>query len=96
MFVVREEPGAVTFDVLVTPRASRERLGPVVDGRLKVAVSAPPVDGEANAAVCALLARALGVARSRVSVARGDSSRRKTVRVEGVAVDVVVRLATPV
>lgn len=89
MLPIREDAGAVTFDVLVTPRASRERLGPVVDARLKVTVTAPPVEGEANAAVCALLARALGVARGRVSVARGETGRRKTVRVEGVTADAV-------
>jgi uncharacterized protein (TIGR00251 family) len=92
MLTVREEAGAVTFDVLVTPRASRERIGPVVDGRLKVAVTAPPVEGEANAAVCALLARALGVPRSAVAVVRGDTGRRKTVRVAGVAAAAVLAL----
>jgi uncharacterized protein len=85
MLAVREEAGAVSFEVHVTPRASRARLGPVVDGRLKIAVTAPPVEGEANAAVCAAIARALGVAKSRVSIARGDTGRKKTVRVEGVA-----------
>jgi uncharacterized protein (TIGR00251 family) len=84
MLAVREDEGGVTFDVLVTPRASREKVGPVHEGRLKVAVTAPPVEGEANAAVCALLARALGVPKSRVTVLRGDTGRRKTVRVEGV------------
>jgi uncharacterized protein len=88
MLPVREDAGAVVFDVLVTPRASRERIGPVIDGRLKVAVTAPPVDGEANAAVCAALARALGVARSSVAVLRGESGRRKTVRVAGVSASV--------
>jgi len=89
---VREETGAVTFDVLVTPRASRERVGPVLEGRLKVAVTAPPVEGEANAAVCALIAKALGVAKSAVTVVRGESGRRKTVRVVGVGADAVRRL----
>ncbi len=77
--------GAVTFDVLVQPRASRAKLGPVHDGRLKVAVTAPPVDGEANAAVVELIAKALGVARGAVEVVAGTSSRRKTLRVRGVA-----------
>ena len=81
---LREQAGAVTFDVLVQPRASRAKLGPVHDGRLKVAVTAPPVDGEANAAVIEALAKALGVARSAVEVIAGASSRRKTVRVAGV------------
>lgn len=80
---ITEHAGAITFDVLVQPRASRARLGPIHDGRLKVAVTAPPVDGEANAAVIELLARQLGVPRGAVEVIAGASSRRKTVRVTG-------------
>jgi uncharacterized protein (TIGR00251 family) len=55
----------------------------VHDGRLKLAVTAPPVDGEANAAVVELLARELGVPRAAVEVVAGATSRRKTVRVVG-------------
>lgn len=80
---ITEAEGAVTFDVLVQPRASRARLGPIHDGRLKVAVTAPPVDGEANAAVIALLAKQLGVGKGAVEVIAGQSSRRKTLRVTG-------------
>jgi uncharacterized protein len=82
---LREHDGGVTFDVLVQPRASRAKVGPVHDGRLKILVTAPPVDGEANAAVIELIAKTLGVAKSAVSVVAGATSRRKTVRVEGVA-----------
>lgn len=82
---VREHAGAVTFDVLVQPRASRAKLGPVHDGRLKVAVTSPPVDGEANAAVIELVAKSLGVAKSAVEVVAGVTSRRKTIRVAGVS-----------
>ncbi len=73
----------ITFDVLVQPRASRAKLGPRHDGRIKVAVTAPPVDGEANAAVIELIAKALGVARRDVEVISGATSRRKTIRVTG-------------
>jgi uncharacterized protein len=90
---VREEAGGLCFDVLVTPRASRERIGPLVGERLKIAVTAPPVEGEANAAVVAALARALGVPRASVSIVRGDGSRRKTVRVVGVVRALVESLA---
>jgi uncharacterized protein YggU (UPF0235/DUF167 family) len=45
-------------------------------------VAAPPVDGKANAAVCALIAESYGVPKSRVSVVRGASARDKVVRVE--------------
>ncbi len=91
---ITEDAGAVTFDVLVQPRASRPKIGPVHDGRLKLAVTAPPVDGEANAAVIELLADALGVGRRDVVVIAGLSSRRKTVRVTGTTTHAVSRLVT--
>lgn len=90
---IQEHAGAVTFDVLVQPRASRVKLGPVHDHRLKIAVTAPPVDGEANAAVIEAIAKALGVARGAVEVVAGASSRRKTVRVTGVTRAAVEALA---
>jgi uncharacterized protein len=74
----------VTFDVLVQPRASRAKIGPRHDGRIKIAVTAPPVDGEANAAVIEVLAGALGVRKGDIEIVAGASSRRKTVRVAGV------------
>jgi len=81
---ITEQPDSITVDVLVQPRASRAKLGPVHDGRLKVSVTAPPVDGEANAAVIELFAKRLGVPRSAVEVVAGASSRRKTLRIAGV------------
>lgn len=80
---VRATAEGVEFDVLVSPRASRPRLGPVHGDRLKLAVTAPPVDGEANAAVLELVSRALEVPRGAVEVVAGAASRRKTLRVRG-------------
>ncbi len=57
-----------------------ERAGAVV-----IRVTAPPVDGKANAALCELVARAAGVAPSAVRVLRGAGARDKVVRVDGVA-----------
>ena len=84
--LARVDGDAIVFDVLVQPRASRAKLGPIHDGRVKIAVTAPPVDGEANAAVIELVAKQLGVAKRAVAVIAGASSRRKTLRVTGVAV----------
>jgi uncharacterized protein (TIGR00251 family) len=81
---VKQVGDAVTFDVLVQPRASRAQIGPLHDGRVKIAVTAPPVDGEANAAVIELVAKSLGIAKRAVEVTAGASSRRKTLRVTGV------------
>jgi uncharacterized protein (TIGR00251 family) len=81
----------VTVDILVQPRASRAKIGPMHDGRLKIAVTAPPVDGEANAAVIDAVARWFGVARGGVEVVAGASSRRKTLQIEGVTPDELAR-----
>jgi hypothetical protein len=83
MLAIRPDGDGVRFDVLVQPRASRARVGPLHGDRLKVAVTAPPVDGAANAAVIEALAHALGVPRRNVSIVAGASLRRKTVRVAG-------------
>jgi uncharacterized protein (TIGR00251 family) len=90
----REEAGALVIDVLVAPRASRAKLGPVHGDRVKVAVTAPPVDGEANAAVIELFAKRFGVAKRDVTITSGPSSKRKTVRVAGATLDALARALT--
>ena len=70
--------------VRVTPRAARSEIAGERDGVLLVRVTAAPEGGKANAAVCRLVARALGVAPSRVGVLRGVGSREKVLRLEGV------------
>ncbi len=75
--------GALIVDVQVVPRASRPAVGPAVGDRLRVAVTAPPVDGAANAAVIEALAAAFDVRRAAISIIRGETGRRKTVRIEG-------------
>ena len=82
----------ITIDILVQPRASRTKIGPMHDGRLKIAVTAPPVDGEANAAVIDLIARRLGVARGDVEVIAGASSRRKTLRIANATAQQIAEL----
>jgi uncharacterized protein (TIGR00251 family) len=76
---------AVQISVRVQPRAKRDELvGLREDGTLVVRVSAPPVDGRANRALCTLIAARAGVAPSKVTIVRGEGSRDKLVRVEGV------------
>ena len=80
---INEAEGAITFDVQVVPRASRDRLGPVHGERLKVQLTAPPVDGAANDALVQLVAKSLGRPRGDVAIVRGQTGRKKTVRVAG-------------
>jgi uncharacterized protein (TIGR00251 family) len=82
---LRADEGGVTLELLVQPRASRTRLVGEHAGRLKVQLAAPPAEGEANDALTAFLASALGVRRSEVAIVRGETGRRKTVRVRGVS-----------
>jgi len=70
--------------VRLTPRAAREQLVPGPDGGYLAKVTAPPVDGRANDALCRLIAKRAGVAPSRVSVVKGATARQKLIRVEGV------------
>ena len=87
-----EKDGAVTVDIVVQPRASRAAVGPVVGDRLRVSVNAPPVDGKANHAVVRALAEAFGVPRSAVEIVRGETGRRKTVRIRGTTLDALKQL----
>jgi uncharacterized protein (TIGR00251 family) len=74
----------VVFSLHVTPRSSRPGIeGVDSDGRLRVRVSAAPVDGAANEALVALLAAELGVRRGAVTLTAGASSRHKRVHVGG-------------
>ena len=79
---------AARLRVRLTPRAGRDGLDGWAndsDGRpyLKARVKAPPVEGEANAALIVLIAKALGVAKTAVVIAAGESARIKTLKIEG-------------
>jgi uncharacterized protein (TIGR00251 family) len=82
---VSEARDGARFDVHVKPRASRSALLGVREGALDLAVTAPPVEGEANAAVCELVAKALGLKARDVEIAAGATGRNKVVCVHGLA-----------
>jgi len=83
-----------SLEVLVTPRAAAERVGPVEAGMLRVRVTRPPADGEANDAVRRMIARALGLPPSGVRLVSGERSRRKRFAIDGLsATELAARLA---
>jgi uncharacterized protein YggU (UPF0235/DUF167 family) len=77
--------GAARLAVRVIPRASRDGIDGVRDGALLVRVTAAPVEGAANVAVTRLVAAALGVPPSRVTVISGSTGRRKILGIDGLA-----------
>jgi uncharacterized protein len=72
------------LSIRLQPRARRDEVVGERGEAIVIRVAAPPVDGKANAALCAFVARAAGVSASSVSVVRGQTSRDKVVRVDGV------------
>lgn len=81
-------PQGLLVDLRVTPRASREGLDGIVirdDGRpvLAIRVRANPTDGQANAALIAVVAKALHLPRGAVHIEAGATARRKTLRLDG-------------
>ncbi|HZP95861.1 MAG TPA: DUF167 family protein [Candidatus Limnocylindria bacterium] len=77
MLVLRRARSRVTVRVRVTPRAARDAIAGEREGTLLVRVTAPPVEGKANHAVAALLARALDLAPGEVRIERGSGGRTK-------------------
>jgi uncharacterized protein (TIGR00251 family) len=87
-------PTGVLLPIQVKPKASRNGLAGVHAGRLKVAVTAAPEKGRANAALLEVLADALGLKRSQLSLVAGETDPRKTVLVTGITPeDLHARLA---
>jgi len=85
----------VLITIRVIPRAGRSAVGGTRDGVLLVRLNAPPVDGAANAELIEVIAKALGVPKRAVTLASGERSRQKTVRVTGITLaEVSTRLRT--
>lgn len=81
---LREVEGGVKVDILVQPRASRTRAVGEHDGRLKIQVAAPPVDGAANAELLSFLAERLKLPWRDLAIVAGETGRRKTILLRGV------------
>lgn len=83
MAAIQNSPSGATFAVKVHPRAKKNAITGEVGGALKLALTAPPVDGKANEACIEFFAKLLKVPRSSVTIAAGQTSRNKVIRVAG-------------
>jgi uncharacterized protein (TIGR00251 family) len=96
MIPIRDSPQGATFAIKVQPRAKKTAItgtfGEGADAALKVALSAPPVEGRANDALIEFFAELCGVPRAAVSVLYGAQSRNKVLRIAGRSAEEIQRL----
>ena len=85
MIPLRESSDGVIFAVKVQPRAKKNAVTGEVGDALKVSLTAPPIDGKANAGCVEFFAKLLKVPRSSVTIASGQTSRGKVIRVSGLS-----------
>jgi uncharacterized protein len=78
------------IDVRLTPRGGRDRIEGWDGAVLRVRVAAPPADGRANEAMIRLVAKALGVPPSRVTLVAGAQSRTKVIQVDGLTAEQIL------
>ena len=83
MAAIEEKDGSLYLHLRVQPKASRNAIRLEADGQLRVALTAPPLDGAANKALIAFLAKTLGVPKGSISLVRGEKSREKSLRILG-------------
>ncbi len=84
MLDIKEENNAVTIKVRVQPRSAKNQICGLMGDALKIKLTAPPVDGEANKELQQYLAKVFKVAKSQVEIISGLKGRSKTVRINGI------------
>jgi hypothetical protein len=92
---IRDTGGGVAFSLHVQPRAKTTGIAGLHGSSLKLKISSPAVDGAANRAVVEFLASSLDVPRSAVRILAGEKSREKTIRIDGVRLEQVLRALMP-
>ena len=92
MPTLRQKGQAITFAVRVLPRASRTEVRGEIDGAVKIALAAPPVDGAANQELIRFLARLLAIPTRQVAIISGLNAKNKVIEVEGIGLEEVARI----
>lgn len=83
MIPIKETSNGVIFHIRVLPRSSRCELAGVQDDALKLKITAPPIEGQANEECIRFLAEKLGVSKAQVQITGGHKSKKKTIAVVG-------------
>jgi uncharacterized protein (TIGR00251 family) len=91
MIPIHDDDGGASFAVKVHPRAKKNAIAGELGDALKVSLTAPPVEGRANEACIEIFANLLKVPRSSVTIASGQKSRRKVIRVVGLSAEEITK-----
>jgi uncharacterized protein len=89
MVPVKQSATGISFAVKVHPRAHKDAVTGVIGDALKLALTAPPVDGKANQAVIEFFADLFAISRSSITIASGETSRNKVIHVSGISAEQV-------
>jgi uncharacterized protein len=82
--ILRVIDDGVELSVIVVPRSSRCEIAGIHNNSLRIKLTSPPVDNEANVQCCDFIAKQLGIAKRQVSIIRGKTARKKVVKIAGV------------
>ena len=87
MIAIQDTPAGATFSIKIHPRARKNAITGELGDALKLSLTAPPLEGRANDACIEFFANLLNVPRSSVTIASGQKSRMKVIRIAGVSAD---------
>lgn len=89
---IKEEKGSVVFKVRVQPRAAKNQVAGLLGDAVKIRLTAPPIDGEANKALQKFLAKQFKVAKSQVELVSGHTGRNKFIRVNNITISEIQKI----
>lgn len=92
MLYIKKVDDGIIFKVRVQPRASANELAGVMKDAVKLRLTAPPVEGKANEACRAFLARLFSVTRAQVQILSGSTGRNKIIKVQGVSPEMALEI----
>lgn len=93
---LKESKNCLLLDVIVAPKSSRNVIIGEYQDRLKVALTAPPVDGKANKALVDFIADLANVSKKQVTVIRGMTSKKKTLEITGIKLTQLLKALIPI
>lgn len=91
MINITEQGNCIRINVRVQPRSAQNKISGEIDGALKIKLTAPPVEGEANQELIKYLAKLLQISKSKISLIQGNTGRNKIIQIEDISKDYLLK-----